>query len=206
MSNQPPAATSRTSRDVCLDAIEALTRVVNQVRDEQWDQALPATLPQADPSAPKTLRAVVNALAYDLAWIPDMLAGTSMAAAGATKFDGDLLGPAPTERFATIAATGSTAIRDLTDLDRAVQCSYATYPARAYLVDIGSYYGLSAYDLATVIGADPTLPPALVAGLWEQLEPVADQWRELGIFGPKVDVSANADLQTRLLGLTGRQP
>lgn len=206
MINEPSAANSMTSRDVCLDAIAALTRVINQVRDEQWDQHLPPTAPLAEPSAPKTLRAVVNALAYDLAWIPDMLAGASLAEAGATKFDGDLLGPAPTEQFATIAATGSAAIRDLTDLERAVQCSYATYPARAYLVDISSYYGLSAYDLALVIGADPTLPPALVAGLWEQLAPVADQWRELGIFGPNIDVPDDADLQSRLLGLTGRQP
>jgi len=57
-----------------------------------------------------------------------------------------------------------------------------------------------------VIGVDTALPADLVAGLWEELEPHAEQWRQIGVFGPKVDVPASASLQDRLLGLTGRPP
>ena len=65
---------------------------------------------------------------------------------------------------------------------------------------------MSAYDIPKVIGIDPALPPALVEGLWEQSVPMAEEWRAMGIIGPKVDVPDDAPLQARLLGLSGRQP
>jgi len=42
--------------------------------------------------------------------------------------------------------------------------------------------------------------------MWDQLEPVAEEWRAIGVFAPRVEVPANAPLQARLLALTGRQP
>jgi len=51
-----------------------------------------------------------------------------------------------------------------------------------------------------VIGVDPTLPADLVKGLWDELSPIADEWRELGAFPPRVDVPGDAPLQDRLLG------
>ena len=44
----------------------------------------------------------------------------------------------------------------------------------------------------------------LVRGLWDELSPVANEWRELGAFPPRVAVPDDAPLQHRLLGLTGR--
>jgi hypothetical protein len=57
-----------------------------------------------------------------------------------------------------------------------------------------------------VIGVDPTLPADLVQGLWDELSPVADEWRQMGAFPPRVAVPDDAPLQDRLLGLTGRDP
>jgi len=42
--------------------------------------------------------------------------------------------------------------------------------------------------------------------LWDELSPIAEEWRAIGIFGPKIEVPADGSLQDRLLGLTGRQP
>jgi hypothetical protein len=53
-------------------------------------------------------------------------------------------------------------------------------------------------------GAD--LASALAQGLWDEISPDAEEWRKLGVYGPKVDVPVDAPLQARLLGLTGRQP
>ena len=33
--------------------------------------------------------------------------------------------------------------------------------------------------------------------------PQVDEWREMGIFGPEVEVPADADRETQLLGKTG---
>jgi hypothetical protein len=46
----------------------------------------------------------------------------------------------------------------------------------------------------------------LVQGLWDQLSPVAEAWRDLGAFPPRVDVPGDATLEDRLLGLAGRDP
>jgi hypothetical protein len=42
--------------------------------------------------------------------------------------------------------------------------------------------------------------------MWDELSPVADEWRNLGAFPPRVAVPDDAPLQDRLLGLTGRDP
>ena len=57
-----------------------------------------------------------------------------------------------------------------------------------------------------MIGVDPTLQVDLVQGLWDELSPVADEWRQMGALPPRVAVADDAPLQDRLLGLTGRDP
>jgi len=45
-----------------------------------------------------------------------------------------------------------------------------------------------------------------VQGLWDEIAPDAEQWRQMGVFGPAITVPETAPLQDRLLGLTGRRP
>ncbi|MCX6372579.1 MAG: TIGR03086 family protein, partial [Actinobacteria bacterium] len=97
-------------------------------------------------------------------------------------------------------------VRAFDDLDRVVHLSYGDYPAREYLKHITSFRGLRAYDIAKYIGADTTMPDDLVRGLWDEIAPDAEQWRQMGVFGAAVDVPETAPLQDRLLGLTGRLP
>jgi hypothetical protein len=96
--------------------------------------------------------------------------------------------------------------QDVKDLDFTVHTSFGDFSARDYLIQITYFRGLRAHDIARVIGVDPTLPADLVQGLWDELSPVADDWRELGAFPPSVAVPEDAPLQDRLLGLTGRDP
>ncbi|MGA7987763.1 MAG: hypothetical protein WCB51_05135 [Candidatus Dormiibacterota bacterium] len=51
-----------------------------------------------------------------------------------------------------------------------------------------------------------TLPDGLVQGLWDELSPVAEAWRKIGVFGHEIAVPDDAPLVQRLLGLTGRDP
>ena len=99
-----------------------------------------------------------------------------------------------------------TAVRDLEDPDKIVHLSHGDYSAREYLKHITSFRGLRAYDIAKFIGADTTLPGDLVQGLWDEIAPAAEEWRQMGVFGPAIEVPATAPLQDRLLGLTGRRP
>lgn len=196
-----------TEQEVFVLADRTLQGVVEQIRDEQWDMTMPKDFATSGaPDRPITLREVINYHAYDDAWVPDMLAGRTMDEVGQEAFKGDLLGDDPKGHFAAIVDKACAAAQGLSASERTVHCSFGDFPAREYLWQINSFRGLRAHDIAKVIGTDTRLPDALVQGLWEELSPHAEEWRAIGIFGPKVEVPSDAPLQDRLLALTGRQP
>ena len=190
-------------KDVFILADEALNAVVGQIRDDQWDSPVPDDMAPRQPGM--TLRQIVNYHAYDDAWVPDVLEGKTIDDVG-TRWDGDLLGDHPKLNFASIVETAVMTVRGFDDLDRSVHLSYGDFPAREYLKHITSFRGLRVYDIARFIGADTTMPDDLVLGLWDEIAPEAEQWRQMGVFGPAVEVPETAPLQDRLLGLTGRRP
>jgi uncharacterized protein (TIGR03086 family) len=187
-------------------AVSTLAGVLAQVRDDQWDMVLPPSFARRDSQSTPTLREVVNYHAYNDAWVPDMLAGKTMAEAGIDNFKGDLLGDRPAASYAAIAETATRAALALEDLDRVVHCSFGDFKAREYFWQASYFAGLRAHDIARVVGADLVLPPALVEGLWEELSPNAAEWRAMGVFPPEVPVPPDAPLRDRLLGMAGRDP
>jgi uncharacterized protein (TIGR03086 family) len=193
-------------KDVFVLADRALDRVVQQIADGQWDMDMPASFARRNTDGVPKLRAIVGYHALDDAWVPDMLAGRSMDEAGKDKFKGDLLGDDPKAAFASIVDRACAAAAHLDDLDRTVHCSFGDYPAREYLWQINGFRGMRAWDIAKVIGVDPTLPDDLVHGLWDEISPVADSWRAIGVFPAAIAVPDDAPLMQRLLGITGRDP
>ncbi|MDE2314210.1 MAG: acyl-CoA dehydrogenase family protein, partial [Elusimicrobia bacterium] len=80
------AELQRRAREFCQKEIAPKAQANDAKETFHWD-----TVP--------ALREVINYHAYDDAWVPDMLAGSTMEAAGADKFDGDLLGDDPVGNF-----------------------------------------------------------------------------------------------------------
>ncbi len=192
-----------SEQEVFVRAQEALKKVIDQIRDDQWDMIMPAEFGKAL-KREVTLREIINYHAYDDAWVPDMLAGKTMDEVGKDVFKGDLLGDDPKGNYAKYNEAACAAAREFTDLDRIVHMSYGDYPAREYFWHINYFRGLRVYDLAKAIGVDATLPADLVQGLWEELSPHAEEWRKIGVFGSAVEVPMDADMQAKLLGLVGR--
>ena len=62
------------------------------------------------------------------------------------------------------------------------------------------------WDLARATGQDDTLPPDFCRQAVAGMEPMAEMLYASGQFGPRVPVPDDADDQTRLLGLIGRDP
>jgi hypothetical protein len=187
-------------------ADRALARVVAHITAEQWGMAMPPTFATAQSDQRPTLREVVNYHAYDDAWVPAMLAGQTMEEAGADRFDGDLLGDDPVVSFAAIVERACAAAWAVGDLDQVAHLSFGDYAIREYLWQINFFRGVRAYEIARIIGCDPTLAPELVQGLWDEVQPNAEEWRSIGVFPAAVEVPADAPLMDRLLGLTGRDP
>ncbi len=191
-------------------ADQTLDSVVQQISDEQWSLAIPEWIPLGRISRDgRTLRSLINYHAYDDIWVPTMLAGKTMAEAGVDKWQGeDLLGEDPKGNFKRIVDAATSAAAGVTDgqLQQVAHLSFGDFTVQEYFWQITQFRTFRAYEFARLIGADSTLPDELVAGVWQQLLPNVEQWRAIGVFGPKAEISDDAPLQDRLLALTGRQP
>lgn len=62
------------------------------------------------------------------------------------------------------------------------------------------------WDLARATGGDERLDPDEVHALLTGMEPLDEILRQSGQYGPRVEVPADADEQTRLIAFIGRQP
>jgi uncharacterized protein (TIGR03086 family) len=72
---------------------------------------------------------------------------------------------------------------------------------------------LHRWDLARATGQDDTIDPQELERMWPGLQQIPDVMRQPGafgpgvvVFGPEVEVPADAPLQDRALGLVGRDP
>ena len=65
---------------------------------------------------------------------------------------------------------------------------------------------LHTWDLARATGQDEQLDAKACAELLEGMGPIEEVLRSSGQYGPAVPVSADADVQTKLIGFIGRDP
>ena len=181
----------------------SLTRVFEGITDDQWNLPVPKSIQKDE----VTLKKLMNYHAYDDAWVPETLAGKTIAEVG-TQYDGDLLGDTPKSNWDSIVAKAVSAVEALTivDMDKTTHLSYGDFPVKDYLWHITLFRTFRTVDIARFIQVDDSLPDDLVRGMWELLEPQATLLREIGVFGSEVEVSKDAPLYERLLGLSGRQP
>ncbi len=195
---------AQSEQDVFILSERALSNVINQIQDQRWNQTTPDWFQTGRQDKP-TLRAIINYHAYDSAWVPDVLAGKAMSEVGST-YDADLLGDDPKGSYRRYSERAIAAALKLKDPEKVVHLSYGDFPAREYFKHITSFRGFRAYDIARWIGINTTLPTELVQGLYDEILPEIDMWRQIGVFGPPVSVPDDAPLQDRLLGMVGRDP
>ena len=62
------------------------------------------------------------------------------------------------------------------------------------------------WDVARATGLDERLDPGEVHRMYEEMQPMDEALRSSGHYGPRVEVPADADEQTRLIAFTGRTP
>jgi len=198
-----------TTQQLFILSEQALTNVFDQITQAQFSLIVPMNLrvPKSMQSNEINLKKLMNNYAYDDAWVPDTLAGKTIAELG-NKYDGDLLGGNPKKNWDMIITKAVKAVRDLTDsdLERITHLSYGDYPVKDYLWHITRFRTFGTVDIAQFINVDASLPEDLIDGMWKILVPQAEMLRKFGTFGPEVAVSKNAPLYDRLLALSGRQP
>ena len=129
-----------------------------------------------------------------------------MESAGKEKFDGDLLGDEHKGSFAKICEKACAAVEADYDAERTAHMSYGEYPAKEYLQHITGFRYFRIYEIARLIGVKSGVSDELIESMWDQMSPVADQWRQMGVFGPEIHVPDDASTEDKLLGLSGRDP
>jgi hypothetical protein len=178
----------------------ALREVVDQIDPARLEElAPPAWSRQPDP----TMRSILAGHAKDEAWVPDVLAGRSIGEVGDT-WDGDLLGDEPIgnyDRFNELATAAVTAVEENTD--PLVHLSYGDYPVSNFFEHTSYFRAFQAWSIAKHLGIHFSLSPELVDLLDETATPQLDELRAIHVFGPAIEVPADADPQTQLLAKTG---
>ncbi len=170
--------------------------VLGKVGEHQWKDPTPNPGWSVTDLAGHIMEGIV--------WVGHVLLGASIAAAG-DKFSGDLLGDDPKAAAERACREAEAAIDKTGDLEAIVHLSYGDVPARTYLRQQIIDITIHTWDLARGIGVDEKLDSDLVAIVYDWFAPEAEGWREAGLLKPAVPVPADADLQTRLLALSGRQ-
>jgi uncharacterized protein (TIGR03086 family) len=179
------------------EALDLFTERVHTVRADQWDAPTPCT--------DWTVRDLVNHLTAEQLWVPPLLRDGATVDSVGDSFDGDMLGPDPVASWDTAAAASRAVFREPGALDRAVHLSFGETPATFYCGQMTTDLVVHAWDLSRAIGADETLPDALVDFSLGEISPYAEELAKSGLFDPPVEPPPGADAQTRLLSMVGRR-
>jgi uncharacterized protein (TIGR03086 family) len=177
-------------------ASDQFGRKVAAINDEQWGDSTPCT--------EWNVRALVNHLTSEIAWIPPLLAQKTIAEIG-DSLDGDLLGDDPKASWARRADEAQAAVAEDGALDRTVHISRGDVPGAEYVFEVVADLAVHGWDLARAIGADETIDPDLLDVIEPYYGPLVEMYKAYGAFGPELEAPPDANRQTKLLALLGRQ-
>ncbi|MFT4395944.1 TIGR03086 family protein [Gordonia lacunae] len=130
-----------------------------------------------------------------------------LAAGGVTLPDGPSVADDPVAAWSQHAAS----VQALLDSPAADEVFSHPMAGEHRLADaIDRFYTADVYmhswDLARSQGATPDLDPGFAVQMLEGMAPIDDILRSSGQYGPKVEVDADADPVSRLMGFIGRDP
>ncbi|MFD4628833.1 TIGR03086 family metal-binding protein [Streptomyces sp. NPDC058284] len=189
------------ARPVVLDrhgeALDLFADRVHAIRADQWDAPTPCT--------DWTVRDLVNHLTVEQLWVPALVRDGATTESVGDAFDGDMLGPDPVASWDTASAAARAAFLEPGALERTVHLSFGPTDATFYCGQMTTDLVVHAWDLSRAIGADEKLPEDVVAFALREVSPYADELQKSGLFAPAVEPPADADEQTKLLSLLGRQ-
>ena len=185
-----------------MDSKELFKKAV----DESWGcvQSVHANdLPDPTPCSEWDLRALLNHMVNELLWVPELLAGKTIAEVG-NSLDGDLLGEDAPGAWRKAADKAIKAV-EAADPDMTVHLSYGDATAGHYITEIGADVLIHGWDAGQAIHCSQVFEPEVAQAAYDQLAPNIQGYRDAGLVGPAIEVSEDAPIQTRLLALAGRK-
>jgi len=184
------------THDLYGRACDSFGEKVAAVKDDQWGGSTPCS--EWD------VRALVNHLVSENAWVPPLLAGKTISEVG-DSLDGDLLSDDPKGAWERSADEAKSAVGEQGALDRTVHISRGDVPGAEYVFEVVADLTIHGWDLAKAIGADVTIDPDLLEAVYAYYEPLVTLLKDTGAYGPVVEPPPDADRQTKLLAMLGRK-
>jgi uncharacterized protein (TIGR03086 family) len=176
-------------------AIQGFGERLRAVGDDQWHLPTPCT--EWD------VRMLVNHVTGENLWTVPLFAGKTIAEVG-DDLAGDILGDDP---IATWDASEGPAIESVQApgaMERSVDLSRGPTPGRDYATEMLMDYLMHSWDLARATGGDEKLDPEVVAFCIEWFAGVEDAYRASGAIAERPPIPDDADQQTVMLAMTGR--
>jgi uncharacterized protein (TIGR03086 family) len=177
------------------DVQNVLSRLVGKVSE--------ANQRNATPCSEWNVRALLNHIVNENAWIPDMFDGKTVAEVG-DKHDGDLLGDDPAKAWQASSDEAVAAVSEPRAISAKVHLSFGDASGEEYINQMAVDQVIHAWDLAQGIGEKASISGELAEYCLGFLEPQAEVWRNSGAFGKKVETTGKASALTKLLALSGR--
>ena len=179
-----------------LEALDEVDRHMQAIAPDQWRNPTPCT--EWD------LRALVDHVVYETLWLPDLVAGKTLAEVG-DRYEGERLGDDPLGAW---NAARSAAVDGISgsSLDVPVHTSAGETTADDYLAEMLFDASIHGWDVARAIGIDHLIPDDVARDLTAWLAPQVEEWIAAGIVAPPIEVGDDVDPPTRLIALTGRNP
>ncbi|HEY8719912.1 TIGR03086 family metal-binding protein [Pengzhenrongella sp.] len=173
---------------------DKFTSLVDAIGD-RWD----APTPCADWS----VRDLVNHLTAEQLWVPELLAGRTIADVG-DKFEGDVLGEDAVATWRQAIVAAGAALMAEGAPDRTVELSVGPRAARDYLEELVTDLAIHGWDLASALHLDETIDPPTVDRLLIEWTARSAELRH-PLFAEALPSTSSDDPQTALLALFGRR-
>lgn len=176
-------------------AAKQASHCINNVHSDQLTNPTPCT--------DWDLKTLLNHIVYELAWLPDMLEGKTVADVG-TRHDGDLLGSDPAAAWKSAVQKAQEAV-ERADLDATVHLSYGDASADHYIREMATDIAIHGWDVGQSIKCNVILDDTVAKAIYDFMLPRRDELAGSGAFAAEIPVAATENVQTRLLGLLGRK-
>ncbi len=183
------------ARECFLAALESTTQIVSAVDDDAWSRPTPCD--EWD------VKDVVNHLVYENLWAIELFSGRTIEEVG-TKFDGDLVGGSPRERYAETSAEVSAIIEQPGSMDAICQISSGPVPGSEYASQLFVDALIHGWDIGVGSGQSVQLDSDLVAACMPLALATREAVGDEGPFGTTIKTRETVTDQTRLLAILGR--
>ncbi|MDH6108972.1 uncharacterized protein (TIGR03086 family) [Kitasatospora sp. MAP12-15] len=196
-----PETTTRLQREVLRlynEALASFGRRVHLVAANQWSVPTPCVA--------WSVYDLVNHLTAEQLWVPELLMGATLTEVG-DRFHGDVLGGGlsrPADGWTAAANAAREAFAVPGALDRTVHLARGDRSGLDYCAELILDTTVHTWDLARATGGDTHLAPELVEFALHEANRLAEHPAGTGRFGPALTSAPDADPQTRLLALLGR--